>query len=89
MGAAFSASGRFVALTTFPFANAYIIDRSTGATRLLNRQFVAGPSQTSTNFAISVSADGRRVLFSSYAADLVPGDTNNRTDIFLRTLPPW
>ncbi len=31
-----------------------------------------------------VSEDGRFVAFESYASNLVPGDTNNRGDIFLR-----
>jgi hypothetical protein len=33
---------------------------------------------------ISVSADGRYVAFSSYATNLVPGDTNGFSDIFVR-----
>ena len=33
---------------------------------------------------MSVSADGRYVAFSSYASDLVSGDTNNTLDSFLR-----
>ena len=31
----------------------------------------------------SISADGRYVAFASDATNLVPGDTNGRTDIFL------
>ena len=31
----------------------------------------------------SISADGRFVAFSSYASNLVPGDTNNRRDVFV------
>ena len=34
----------------------------------------------------SVSADGKRVVFSSYATNLVPDDTNSRGDVFLRDL---
>ncbi|GLF95301.1 hypothetical protein [Streptomyces yaizuensis] len=34
----------------------------------------------------AVSADGRHVVFQSAAADLVPGDTNGKADVFLRTL---
>ena len=33
-----------------------------------------------------VSGDGRFVVFHSDATNLVPGDTNNRTDVFLRDL---
>ncbi|MDP8933532.1 MAG: calcium-binding protein, partial [Cyanobacteriota bacterium] len=32
----------------------------------------------------SISPDGRFVAFYSYATNLVPGDTNNYQDIFLR-----
>jgi len=34
----------------------------------------------------SISADGRFVTFSSEASNLVPGDTNNKEDIFVRDL---
>ena len=34
----------------------------------------------------SVSADGRYVAFDSYAANLVPGDTNGTSDVFVRDL---
>jgi Tol biopolymer transport system component len=38
-----------------------------------------GPSRQS-----QISGDGRYVLFQSFASDLVPGDTNGETDIFVR-----
>jgi archaellum component FlaF (FlaF/FlaG flagellin family) len=34
----------------------------------------------------AISADGRYVTFQSYASNLVPGDTNHRTDVFVRDL---
>ena len=34
----------------------------------------------------SITADGNHVIFSSFADDLVPGDTNKAEDIFLRDL---
>lgn len=34
----------------------------------------------------SVSADGRYVAFTSWANDLVPGDTNDASDVFVRDL---
>ena len=33
---------------------------------------------------LSVSADGRYVAFSSFASNLVAGDTNDITDVFVR-----
>jgi len=32
----------------------------------------------------TISADGRFVVFDSYATNLVPGDTNNQLDVFVR-----
>ncbi|MEG5040385.1 MULTISPECIES: calcium-binding protein [unclassified Microcoleus] len=45
-------------------------------------------NQANNNFfgVASISADGRFVAFSSLASNLVPGDTNNRSDIFVRDL---
>jgi Tol biopolymer transport system component len=37
-------------------------------------------------FTPSISADGRFVAFNSSASNLVPGDTNNENDIFVRDL---
>jgi hypothetical protein len=34
----------------------------------------------------TLSADGRFVAFSSWASNLVPGDTNDAGDVFVRTL---
>jgi Tol biopolymer transport system component len=44
----------------------------------------AGGNGQTTDF--SVSADGRLVAFSSFASDLVPGDGNGVSDVFLRDL---
>jgi hypothetical protein len=44
----------------------------------------AGPIQTSGNERPAVSADGRFVAFGSDASDLVPGDDNGVTDVFVR-----
>lgn len=38
------------------------------------------------SFAPSVSADGRFVVFSSQASNLVPSDTNDITDVFLKDM---
>ncbi|MEU8511761.1 hypothetical protein AB0C76_09260 [Kitasatospora sp. NPDC048722] len=44
----------------------------------------AQPDGDST--ALGLSANGRYALFSSRAANLVPGDTDNASDVFLRDL---
>jgi hypothetical protein len=33
---------------------------------------------------VSISADGSLVAFTSFASDLVPGDTNGALDVFVR-----
>ncbi|MEG4112524.1 MULTISPECIES: calcium-binding protein [unclassified Microcoleus] len=44
----------------------------------------AGDRGNSDSYRPSISADGRFVAFESDATNLVPGDTNNRKDIFVR-----
>jgi Tol biopolymer transport system component len=44
----------------------------------------AGPTGDSSSILPSISGDGRYVVFSSGADNLVPGDTNFRNDVFVR-----
>jgi Tol biopolymer transport system component len=44
----------------------------------------AGEAANGPSESAEVSADGRFVLFRSLASNLVPGDTNNAWDVFLR-----
>lgn len=43
-----------------------------------------GPSFSGTEKGLGVSANGRFVVFSSYASDLVAGDANGQRDVFVR-----
>ncbi|MDO9495700.1 MAG: hypothetical protein Q7J48_08375 [Nocardioides sp.] len=52
-------------------------DRATGSNLLLT------PGGNSDSYDQSISADGRRVVFTSSASNLVPGDTNASNDMFL------
>jgi Tol biopolymer transport system component len=45
-----------------------------------------GSAATISSTTCGLSADGRLVLFSSDAANFVAGDTNGRTDLFLKNL---
>lgn len=47
---------------------------------------VAGRAATTSSQTCGVSANGRLVLFASDGAAFVPGDTNGRTDVFLKNL---
>lgn len=59
-------------------------DLQTGATELVSA--AGGLPVSAGAFAPSVSADGRFVAFVSFAADLVPGDTNGALDAFVRDM---
>ena len=91
-GPAISANGRVIAFA----ANAtnlvpgddsttdvYVRDRSTGTTRLVS---VATDGSTGGQESLepTISADGRMVAFHSRATDLVAGDGNGVSDVFVR-----
>ncbi|MEZ5094393.1 TolB family protein [Nocardioides sp.] len=59
-----------------PYQDVYLEDRSTGDTlRITNGR--------GTSTAADISADGRYVLFDSFASSLVLGDTNQNSDVFV------
>ncbi|MEG4579135.1 calcium-binding protein [Microcoleus sp. MON1_C5] len=90
-----SADGRFVAFSssaanlvpgdTNNGADIFVRDLSTNTTTRVSVDS-AGNQGNDTSFSTSISADGGRVAFSSDASNLVPGDTNNREDIFVADL---
>jgi Tol biopolymer transport system component len=85
-----SADGRYVAFYSFApdlapgggdpydlYADVFVHDRVTGQTTCIT---TGGDSHSGDPM---LSADGRFVAFSSYATNLVPGDTNLAPDVFL------
>lgn len=63
----------------------YLRDRSSGVTTPLSRSstgFIANGDSASA----SISADGNFVAFESQASNLVAGDTNGSSDIFVRDI---
>jgi Domain of unknown function DUF11/WD40-like Beta Propeller Repeat len=88
-----SADGRFVAFESL--ANnlvagdtngtwdIFIRDRATNQTTRVSLDS-AGAQSNNDSFKPSISADGRFVSFGSDASNLVPGDTNNARDTFVR-----
>jgi hypothetical protein len=93
-----SSDGRFVAFASLATnlvsgvtdsnqgSDAFLWDRSTGAVALISRS-VSPPTATANGVTSpeGISADGRFVLFSSTATDLIPGgqDDNDEADLFL------
>ena len=90
-----SADGRYVAFQsdasnlvpgdTNHSTDVFVRDLRSGTTR---RVSVAtdGTQANGDSFSPAISADGRYVAFVSDASNLVPGDTNHSTDVFVRDL---
>ena len=92
-GAAMSADGRFVAFSSS--ASNLVPGDTDGASDVFLRDRQAGTTESISIVALNagfgahsgspaISADGRFVAFDSWEPDLVPGDTNNSFDIFVR-----
>jgi Tol biopolymer transport system component len=65
--------------------NVFLHDRTSGATTLVNVN-CAGQAAEYGSFEPAISADGRFVAFMSHADNLVDGDTNFVSDVFVRDL---
>lgn len=65
--------------------DSFVLDRTSG---LIERVSVSssGSEATGSSWSSVISDDGRFVVFSDTAADLVPNDTNGRRDVFRRDL---
>jgi len=65
----------------------YVHDRQTGITELVSATPGGAPgnNQSSISNRVSVaSAHMSKIVFGSFSNDLVPGDTNNSADVFVR-----
>ncbi len=91
--ASISADGRFVAFMsdatnlvpgdTNHNDDIFVRDRENGVTEKVSVSSSGGEADNDS-YLPSISADGRIVAFYSYATNLVPGDTNDNCDIFVR-----
>jgi len=88
-----SANGRYIAFRsaatnlvpgdTNGRMDIFLKDTATGSIVRVSTGSSGGQSNDDS-FEPSISADGRYVAFQSNASNLVPGDTNNEADIFLK-----
>jgi Tol biopolymer transport system component len=88
-----SADGRFVAFESFAsnlvsgdtngVTDVFVRNRSMHTTERVSLSSSGVQGNGSSQYP-SISADGRFVAFVSHATTLVPGDTNNSADVFLR-----
>ena len=96
-GASFSSDDRYVAFSSLAtnlvasdrndITDVFIRDLRTNRTRLVSLG-VHGQGNDASWIGLdnAFTHDGRHLLFASWAANLVPGDTNDTADVFLRTL---
>ena len=90
---AISAHGRFIAFQSFAtnlvsadtngFADVFVHDIISGTTRRVSIG-PGGAQGDEDSFVPAISADGRFVAFASAAANLVRGDANGTSDVFVR-----
>jgi len=92
---AISARGRYVAFTSSAAnlggldspgeADVYVRNQRTGETKLVS-QAAAGARPNGRSDRPGISAGGRFMVFASTASNLVPGDRNAASDVFVRDL---
>jgi Tol biopolymer transport system component len=64
----------------------FVRDRVTGTTRRISVSSNEGQANDFSGETAAISSNGRYVVFDSWATNLVPGDTNRDSDVFLRDL---
>jgi Tol biopolymer transport system component len=64
-------------------ADIFLHDRAQGSTFLVSLSS-SGEQGDANSFGSAVSTDGRYVVFESFASNLVPLDTNETWDVFVR-----
>ncbi len=91
-----SADGRYVAFASEAYnlvagdangvSDIFLKDTLTGAITRASTGTGGTQATGGGSFAPNLSADGRYVVFESYARDLVANDTNGQTDVFLKDM---
>jgi Tol biopolymer transport system component len=81
-----SAADDLVRIDTNGLSDVFVRDLPAGDTVLVSADTSATTSGNSLSDEPTISADGRFVAFSSYASDLVSGDTSDASDVFVRDL---
>lgn len=90
------ASGRRIAFYSFATnlvpddanrkSDIFVWDRTAGRIRRISLGLGGGEADAAS-FSPAISGDGRAVVFLSAAANLAPGDSNGRVDVFVARLP--
>ncbi len=83
---AFASEARLSDLDTNLVSDIYVYSTERNEVRLVTLG-ADGASANGASFVPSLSADGRYIAFSSTASNLVPGDANGFSDVFVATNP--
>jgi len=67
------------------YADVFVHDRASGTTALVSADS-SGVVGNANSFSAAISGDGRFVVFTSFASNLVANDSNGGTDVFVRDL---
>jgi hypothetical protein len=80
---AFASYGNLVPGPSNPFLDFFVRDRVAGTTEMVSISSGGEHANDSGFESCRVTGDGRFVVFASLGSNLVPGDTNGTTDIFV------
>jgi hypothetical protein len=79
-------------VNAFSGTDVFVHDRATGQTERVSVDSAGGQADNFSggfvHSGFAISADGRFVAFESFASNLVPGDSNNTSDVFVRDRGP-
>lgn len=81
-----SAASNLVPGDTNGVDDVFVRDRLAGTTKRVSLASNSGDQANGESVGFEISPSGRHVSFQSDASNLVPGDTNNGTDAFVRDL---
>ncbi len=79
-----SAANNLVSNDTNWQADLFLRDTTAWTTTRVNVSSAGTQSNNALRSGFSITPDGRYVVFSSFASNLVPNDTNNKIDVFVR-----
>jgi Tol biopolymer transport system component len=83
---ALTSSNTPFAVQSSPKINVFLRDRTNATTVLVSINLAGTGGGNGDSIPIEISTNGQYALFESAASDLVPGDTNNASDVFVRDL---
>jgi hypothetical protein len=96
-GLTMTPDGRFVVFTSYAsdlvatptnnHQNVFVRDMQTGVTQLVSINQAGTQSADNDSFISGISDNGRTVVFTSAADDIVPNDTNFTYDVFAYDMP--